>query len=144
MASKQIFSILKKPVAHAPFIDWKEGDDLKEFQKVTDPRMAAEMVSMCFLHCVLKGLHRAPRISISGGLMNYDIDFLITPINCVGPAHEACMKEGIPIISVRENKSVLKDKMPESFILVDNYIEAAGYIMAHKAGISPKSVRRPL
>ncbi len=141
IASKLIASYLHKPVAHAPFVNWKE-DDLKDFSGVVDPRMSAEMVSMCFLHCVFKGLHQAPRISHSGGLMNYDIDFLITPINCVGPAHRACMKEGIPIIAVKENKSVLNDPMPESFIIVDNYLEASGVLMAYQAGISPKSVRR--
>jgi len=141
MASKLIAKSLRKPVAHAPFIDWK-NDDLKDFSKVVDPRMSAEMVSMCFLHCVFKGLHQAPRINYKNGLSVEDIDFLITPINCVGVAHEACMKAGIPIIAVKENKNVLNDTMPESFIIVDNYLEASGVLMAYKAGIAPKSVRR--
>ena len=29
---------------------------------VVDPRMAAEAVSVTFLNCLLKGLHRSPRI----------------------------------------------------------------------------------
>ncbi len=142
IASKLISDKLDRPVAHAPFIEWKSDHDLKDFSKVTDPRMAAEMVSVSFLHCLLKGLHQAPRIDYLSGLSVDDIDFLITPIDCVGEPHKACLEAGIPIIAVRENKNVLNDKMPENFILVDNYIEAAGYIMAYKSGINPKSVRR--
>ena len=29
---------------------------------VVDPRMSAEAISASFLHCVLKGLHKSPRI----------------------------------------------------------------------------------
>ena len=49
-----------------------------------------------------------------------------------------------PIIAVKENKTCLKDKMPDEFILVENYLEAVGIIQAMKIGISPKSIRRPL
>ena len=67
---------------------------------------------------------------------------MISPVNCVGEPHYACMEAGIPIIAVRENSNVLKDKMPDSFIVVDNYLEAAGLLMAYRAGVSMKSVRR--
>ena len=102
---------INKPVAHAPFYSKQQQiADMKAFNIVSDPRMAAEMVSVSFLHCVLKGLHKAPRINITydiykGSLSNKDIDFLITPINCVGEPHHACMKAGIPIIAVKENNS---------------------------------------
>jgi len=143
ITSKLIADYLNKPVAHAPFIDWKlKQDDLKDFNEVVDPRMSAEMVSVCYLHCILKGLHKAPRVDYKRGLSVDDIDFLITPIDCVGPPHLACMASGVPIIAVRENKSVLNDKMLDDFIVVDNYIEAAGLLMSYKAGINPKSVRR--
>lgn len=143
ITSKLIADKIDKPVAHSPFVNWLEGDDLKDFNKITDPRMSAEMVSLCYLHCILKGLHKSPIISYEDGLNNSDIDFLITPINCVGEPHYACMNAGIPIIAVRENKTVLTDKMPESFIIVDNYMEAAGLLMAYKAGVSRESIRRP-
>ena len=47
---------------------------------------------------------------------------------------------------VRENTSVLDHSVPESdkVFFVDNYIEAAGYIQAMKAGVYPPTVRRPL
>lgn len=145
MTSRLIANRLDKPVAHAPYDNWRVPDyDLKDFQEVVDPRMSAEMVSMCYLHCILKGLHKAPRIVKSKlqGLSNKDVDFLITPINCVGEPHHACMDAGIPIIAVRENKNILNDPMPDEFIIVDNYVEAAGLLMAYKAGVTLKSVRR--
>jgi hypothetical protein len=132
---------LRMPVAHAP-VETDEPE-LKFFEEIVDPRIAAEVVSTCYLHCVLKGLHRAPRI-VAAGLSNRDVDALITPIGCVGPAHESCLKSGIPVIAVKENKTALNDPMPKEFIIVDNYLEAAGYLMAIRAGVCPASTRRPL
>lgn len=143
ITSKLLADKFDKPIAHAPFADWRT-DDLKDFAKVVDPRMSAEMVSMSYLHCVLKGLHKAPRINYKRGLSVHDVDFLITPINCRHEPHWACEKAKIPIIAVRENKSIMNEKMPDDYIIVDNYIEAAGVLMAYKAGIDYKSVRRPL
>jgi hypothetical protein len=101
------------------------------------------MVSLTYLHCILKGLHKAPRIDYEKGLSVDDVDFMISPINCVGEPHRACIEAGIPVIAVMENKTILNDVMPDDFIIVDNYIEAAGMLMAYKAGVNPKSVRRP-
>lgn len=144
ITSKLISEKIDKPVAHSPFVNWESGqDDLNDFNEIVDPRMSAEMVSLCYLHCILKGLHKAPRVNYENGLSVDDVDFLITPINCVGEPHYACMEANIPIIAVRENKTILTDDMPDNFIIVDNYIEAAGFLMANKAGISPSSVRRP-
>ncbi len=144
--SKYVSKIINKPVAHSPFYDIEfTKANLEKYNFVVDKRMAAEMVSVSYLHCILKGLHKAPRITQTYAkdvLARNSVDFLITPINCVGEPHFACMKAGIPIIAVRENKSVLNDKMPDSFIVVDNYIEAAGLLMAYKSGINWKSVRR--
>ncbi len=145
ITSKLIADKIDKPVAHSPFDDREAiEDDLKDYNRVVDPRMAAEMISMCYLHCILKGLHKAPRIDYDSGLSVDDVAFLITPIDCVGEPHKACMEAGIPIIAVKENKNVLNDKMPDDFIIVDNYIEAAGLLMAYKAGVDPRTVRRPL
>ena len=140
LTSSLIAQSIHKPVAHAPI----ESDDLemKTFNEVVDPRMAAEAVSFAYLHCVLKGLHKAPRI-VGDGLSVRDVDALITPVGCVGPPHHACIEAGIPIIAVKENTTVLDDPMPD-FILVENYLEAAGLLMSMRAGILPESVRRPL
>ena len=59
---------------------------------------------------------------------------------------ERAISKGIPIVVVRENKSVLQEYEDgdERFVFVENYMEAAGLMMAMKAGIHPSSVRRPL
>lgn len=142
-ASKLIATAINKPTAHAPDpfdIDDEEGTEI--YQIIVDPRMAAEAISNCYLQCVLKGLHRAPRIGKGIGVR--DVDCMITPVGCIGPPHKACLDAGIPIVAVRENVTCLNDHMPEEFILVDNYIEAAGLVAAMRVGISRESVRRPV
>lgn len=139
-ASRLIANALNKPVAHAPFEEITS--ELWKFNEVVDPRLSAEMVSTCFLHCVIKGLHRAPRIG--KGLSIDDIDCLVTPVGCVSRPHHACIEAGIPIIAVKENTTVLNDPMPDDFIFVENYLEAAGLLMSMRAGVSRESVRRPL
>jgi hypothetical protein len=142
MTSELIASRLSMPVAHAPTWNNVVSKELKEFNEVVDPRFAAEVVSFAFLHCVLKGLHKSPRLGT--GLSNKNIDYLVTPMGCVGRPHQACMEAGIPIIAVRENTSLLNDKMPDDWIYLDTYLEVAGFLMAQKTGVSIESVRRPL
>jgi hypothetical protein len=137
LASKLIADAINKPVAHSPC-----GDTIPDYREIVDPRMAAEMVSTCYLHCILKGLHKAPQIG--KGLSVDEISCLITPINCVGEPHHACMEKGITIIAVKQNKTCLNDKMPDEFIQVENYLEAAGLVASMRAGIYWESVLRPL
>jgi len=140
--SKLMSEKLNKPVIHAPV---ENSEVFKTFNDIVDPRKAAEMVSVCYLHCCLKGAHVAPKISLrDSAYWNTDIDFLISPINVVGRPHLACIKAGIPVIAVEENKTVLSDKMPDSFIIAKNYLEVAGIISAKKAGIHLSSIKRPL
>ncbi len=140
--SKLMSEKLNKPVIHAPV---ENSEIFKTFNEIIDPRKAAEMVSMCYLHCCLKGGHIAPRISLKdNAYWNTDIDFLITPINVFGRPHAACVKANIPVIAVEENRTVLKDEMPNSFIIAKNYLEVAGIISAKKAGVIISSIRRPL
>lgn len=143
-ASKLIAGHLNCPVAHAPLEDTPQSDEelYHIFENVFEPRLAAEAISNCYLHCVLKGLFKAPRIGT--GLNVKQVNFMVTPINCVGRPHRACLERGIPVIAVEENKNNLNDEMPDEFIIVENYLEAVGIIQAMKIGISPKSVRRPL
>lgn len=141
IVSKRIAFEINKPVAHVPILE--EAPEIRYFNEVVDPRMAAEVLSVAFIHCVFKGLHKAPRIS-DRGLSVKDIDCLVSPWACVGRPHEACLRAGIPIIAVKENKTILNDEMPEEFILVENYLEAAGRLIAMREGISASSVRRPI
>lgn len=139
LASRKIAAELHAPVAHAPI----ESDDLKHVNQIVDPRIAPEMISQCYLHCVLKGLHRAPRPS-RVGLSVRDVDFMVSPWGCWGRPHVACVKAGIPIIMVRENQTVMNVKPPGPTIVVRNYLEAAGVIAAMRAGVTRESVRRPI
>lgn len=137
IASRLISAKVNKPVAHAPAMI----DDLAAFNEVVDPRMAAEMVSICYLHCVLKGLHRAPQPSSRDGIGVENIDFLVSPWGCKGIPHEACYRRRIPIIYVRENTTCLNEPLMPGSIRAENYLEAAGIVSAMRAGVLPRSVR---
>lgn len=122
-----------------------------DFNKIVDRRMAAEIVSVSYLHCILKGLHKAPKVidydsKSKDTLRVDDIDLMISPDGCWGDAHEACANWGIPIIFVQENKNIYEPyttrTLPEKCFLVKDYIEAAGIIASWKAGVTVSSVRR--
>ncbi|MCP4259133.1 MAG: DUF3326 domain-containing protein [Planctomycetes bacterium] len=151
IASKHISCALDKPVAHSP----TESDWIKEeryIPPVSDPRMSAEMVSVSYLHCILKGLWKAPGIIHNGcfgaTLFTDQIDFMVSPFGCWGSAHDACQANYIPIIVVRENDTIYKKftyfGKEESIIRVTNYLEAAGVIKAMDIGIARESITRPL
>ena len=141
-ASKIIATALNKPVAHAPLENTLPEDSelYNIMNERVDPRIAPEAISFCYLHCVLKGLNRAPRMS-SKGLSVNDIDVMVSPDGCFGPPHEACFKANIPVIVVRENKTVCDWTSIKEFIYVENYWEAAGIISCMKAGVTKESVR---
>jgi hypothetical protein len=124
---------------------------------IVDPRMSAEAVSTCFLHCVLKGLHRSPRIVNDRMLFTHpevltaaDVSCIVIPDGCVGLPTLAAIEQGIPVIAVRENRNRMKNdltKLPftsNKLFIVENYLEAVGIMTALKAGVSTESVRRPL
>jgi hypothetical protein len=150
IASKLIASALDKPVAHAPV------DFLAEplFNQIVVKRsMAPEIISNTYAFCILKGLHRAPRVDNGRdprNLSNWDMDFLVTPMNCWGPPHWACLTAGIPIIVVQENTTCLDSGVyPETvrgtgrLIFARNYLEAAGIIMSMRAGVDHRTVVLP-
>ena len=143
------------PSAHAPMLESIEM--LEVPLGVVDPRMAAEAVSASFLHCVLKGLHRSPRIIGDRMLFVHhnvitaaDISCLVIPDGCVGLPTLAALEQGIPVIAVKENLNRMKNDLeklpfkPGKLFMVKNYLEAAGIMTALKAGVNPSSVRRPL
>ena len=131
--------------AHAPY----ESGALKDFNEIVDPRQAAELVSVSYVHCILKGLHKAPKIvdyncRSKATLRVDDVDVMVSPDGCWGVPHEACANWNIPIIFVKENKNIYKplDIIPKNCIMADNYMEAAGIISSIKAGVCKDSVRR--
>ncbi|KKN59488.1 hypothetical protein LCGC14_0542000 [marine sediment metagenome] len=148
--SRELTRRLERPVFHAPI---ESGSLFRTFNKIVDPRKAAELVSVCYLHCCLKGAHVTPKIislmqrpcaHLSNVLSYLDVDFLVTPAGAYGRPHAACLEARIPVIVVEENFTVLNDRMPGSFIVARNYLEAAGIIVARKAGVTLDSIRRPL
>jgi len=143
--SKAIANKINKPVAHSP-MDNKDSDVYKVMDNLdspVDPRMSAELVSVSYLHCILKGLHKAP--IIGKGISVEDVDFMVSPSGIWGTPHEACRKAGIPVIIVEENTTCLTSAVPkDAVVIVNNYLEAAGYIQSIKAGVYIESIRRPL
>jgi hypothetical protein len=150
--SHMIVNRFQVPAAHGPMINLKELDltDL-----VVDARGAGEMASASGLACTLIGLRRAPQISSErcfhpADVLNVrNVLAVVSPADALGgiPAVYA-NKHGIPIIAVRENRTILG--VPASrlgftnVIEVDNYLEAAGVLLALRNGIHLESVRRPL
>ena len=115
------------------------------------PRKAPETSSTTYLHCVLKGLHRSPRIvGPMEGLGLKDMSCVIIPDGCLGLPTLACIENDIPIIVVKENRNLMKNNLRElpfkkgKFFIVDNYLEAVGVMISLKNGIEPSTVRRPI
>jgi hypothetical protein len=148
-------SLYDIPTAHAPMYDSVEimNSDVGHYE----PRKAAEAVSVSFLHCVLKGLSRAPAIVTDpvlfahrGAISNADISCLVIPDGCIGLPTIAALEQGIPVIAVKGNKNAMRNDLdhlpwrPDRFFRVENYWEAAGVMMALKSGVPPSAVRRPL
>ncbi|CAI5464588.1 unnamed protein product [Closterium sp. Yama58-4] len=78
-----------------------------------------------------------------------DVDCVVLPVNAFGgpAAHALAHRPGGPplFIAVEENTTVMDDP-PSKFgipaVVVGNYWEAQGVMAAHKAGVSPWSLRR--
>jgi hypothetical protein len=155
MLTHAISLIFDIPSAHSPMMTSREIMDLDV--GVVDPRKSAEAVSNTYLHCILKGLHRSPRIvnnikvhGNTGILTAADISCLVIPDGCVGLPTLAALEQGISVIAVRENKNRMQNNLeelpfaPGKLFIVENYWEAVGVMNALKAGVVPESVRRPL
>lgn len=141
--------------AHSPMMPSREIHDLDV--GIVDPRKSAEALSTTSLHCVLKGLHKSPKIvsnplisSHSELLTAADVSCLVIPDGCVGLPTLAALEQGIPVIAVKENKNRMQNKLedlpfaPGKLFIVENYLEAVGVMNALKAGVAVESVRRPL
>jgi hypothetical protein len=143
------------PTAHAPMMTSREVQSL-DYGPV-DPRKAAEPVSATYLFSVLKGLHRSPRIlapelsrGMPGCITAENVHCLVIPDGCVGLPTLAAMEQGIDVIAVRGNRNRMKNELasfpfrPGKLHMAESYPEAAGIMMALRAGVSLESVRRPL
>ena len=155
MLTHTISLLFDIPSAHSPMMESKEILNLDV--GVVDPRKSAEAVSTTYLHCILKGLHKSPRIireplahGHSGILTVTDISCLVIPDGCIGLPTLAALEQGIPVIAVTENKNRMQNRLtdlpfsPGKLFVVDNYLEAVGVMNAIKSGVALESVRRPL
>ena len=85
-----------------------------------------------------------------GVLSAEDVSCLIIPDGCLGLPTLAALEQGIPVISVRENKNLMENDLTllpwknNQFHIAENYLEAAGIMNAMKAGVTIESVRRPI
>lgn len=154
MLTHAVSHLFDIPSAHAPMMESREI--LNEDPGRVDPRMAAEAISSSFLQCVLKGLKQSPRLvtdpddmSSSGVLTVRDVSCLIIPEGCIGLPTLAALEQGIPVIAVREGAGLIAQELntlpwrDHQLFVAENYWEAAGIMSALRAGIAPRSVRRP-
>ncbi len=155
MLTHAITMLFGVPAAHSPMLESTEV--LEILLGVVDPRMAAEAVSTSFLHCILKGLYRSPRIITDrrqfaqpSVITATDISCIVIPHACVGLPTLAALEQGIPVITVKENKNLMKNDLkklpfgPGKLFFAENYLEAVGIMVSLKTGVSLSSVRRPL
>lgn len=155
MLTHAISILFDIPSAHSPMMPSMEIHDLDV--GVVDPRKSAEALTTTSLHCVLKGLHKSPKIVNNPSLHRHcalltvaDISCLVIPDRCVGLPTLAALEQGIPVIAVKENKNRMQNRLedlpfaPGKLFVVENYLEAVGVMNALKAGVTTESVRRPL
>ncbi len=136
----------KIPCAHSPALASTTPDPH------TSPRAAAEELGYTFLPSVLVGLSHAPRFILpdrefSGGKEDIwadQIDAAIVPATaCGSQALLSLNQRKCQIITVVENQTL--SQVPPSAIAiksiqVTSYLEAAGVLIAHKAGVNLSAV----
>ena len=142
------------PAAHAPML---ESRDISETDfGIVDPRMAAEVISLSYLQCILRGLQKSPLVATNpfaaekmGVLTSADISCLVIPDGCIGLPTLSALFNDIPVVAVRGNTNKMRNDLTSlpwqrtQLFRVENYLEAAGVVAALKLGIAPSSVLRP-
>lgn len=133
------------PAAHAPALSPLPVDE------DISPRAAAEELGYTFLSCVLVGLSKAPQFTTTKNAQTIwanEIDALVIPANaCGGKAILSLSSLKTKIIAVEDNQTAIQVS-PEALgievIRVKSYLEALGVLVAHRAGISIKSLEPKL
>lgn len=155
MLTHSISTLFNVQSAHSPMM---ESRDIMNLDVGTvHPTKSAEAVSTTYLHCILKGLHNAPKIHLisdsqdTTGLMDVsEVSCLIIPERCLGLPTLAALEQGIPVIAVRDSKNRMSNDFeslpfqPGNLLIAENYLEAVGIMQALKSGVSVESIRRPL
>lgn len=129
-------------------------------QPTTPPRSCGEEIGYTFLSCVLANLHRAPLLvpdrqhpMAQDGrptLWAEDVSAIVAPASaCGGPAVLSLLggSQRTVLVAVEENSTEMK-AFPERLfppqlweqgriVRVRSYLEAMGFVAAHKAGLNP-------
>ena len=154
MLTHFISSEFHVPSAHAPMFESNKIAGL-DFG-IVDARIAPEVVSSTFFHCVLKGLHKAPQIVYDQNLINHsdilsakNISAIVIPDGIFGLPVLAALHQDIKVIAVKNKNSMQNDlsKLPwkkGQFYQCNNYLEACGVLNCLKNGINVSAVKRPL
>ncbi|MEI7474394.1 MAG: DUF3326 domain-containing protein [bacterium] len=136
------------PVAHAPAFAL---EDIEITTKIVDRRASSEYITPTFLPCIILGLYNAPKITEIENKTPYDysiddLNCLIMPYDSLGciPVFE-CVSRNIPILAVKNNYTTLDITaknlgLDNKIIEVNSYLEATGYVMALKEGISINTI----
>ena len=114
---------LQIPCAHSPAFD-----DLTIYTGLVNPKAASEYITPTFLPCVLLGLNNAPVFTNNPEDISVnDVDFLITPYNCLGGIPVLEMnKRNKKIYAIKENLTVLNicpENFPINCAIINTYEE---------------------
>ncbi|MGB6169518.1 MAG: DUF3326 domain-containing protein, partial [Geitlerinemataceae cyanobacterium] len=134
------------PAAHAPALSPLPPDPH------VSPRAAAEELGYTFLPCVLVGLSRSPQFvtnransSTLEDIWVDRVDAAIVPETaCGGSAILSLSSTRTQIITVRDNQTQMQasaSSLGICAVSVNSYLEAAGVLAAHRAGIDPEALR---
>lgn len=150
-------SVFNIQTAHSPM--YESVEQMNSEAGIVDPRKAADCVSVSYLHCIIKGLSKAPGIvtdtDLFGreGVMSVeDISCLIVPGGCLSLPVIAALHQGIAVIEVCDpnNTNLMKNSLDSlpwregKYIQASSYLEAAGIAVALREGLDIASCRRPL
>ncbi len=143
--SHLIVRTFKIPCAHAPaLLPLPLDPDIS-------PRSAAEEIGYTFLPCVLAGLSRAPQFISTksphcqpSDIWVEQVDALVIPATAAGGSAVLSLShQSAQIIAVRENQTQMQVP-PASLgvpaIEVNSYLEALGWLVAHRGGIAPTAL----
>jgi hypothetical protein len=129
------------PCAHAPALH------LPTKPQPIHPRAAAEEVGFTFLPSVLAGLSYAPQFVVNPSQMRYgditvaDVKVVIAPATAFGSPsilHLARQNPQPLFIAVEENKTVMRVHPRDlgiAALQAKSYLEAIGFVAAHRAGV---------
>ena len=144
--SHLIVRTFQVPCAHAPALMPLPLDP------GLSPRSAAEELGYTFLPCVLVGLSRAPQFvvdrqnaqSLLGDIWASEVDAVVVPATaCGGSALLSFSQLPTQIIAVEENQTSMQvppEHLGIKAMRVHSYLEAIGFLVAHRAGISAEAL----